>query len=98
MDPRNTSSQKMHDGVGYKTIFRIHYSKDIIQDVKIIVFTKKGLIVEQFLKCFNSKIGVFFLGCFLKIFKNHFTGIIGHNEENTPIPSIKHIVSNFEKL
>ena len=37
VDSRNASSQKMHDEVGYKTIFRIHYSNEIIQDVKIII-------------------------------------------------------------
>jgi len=42
VDPRNDSSIKMHDGLGYETIFRIHYSKDVIQDIKIIIFKKRG--------------------------------------------------------
>lgn len=98
VDPRNKSSQKMHDSVGYKTVFRIHYSKEIIQDVKIIILQKRGIIVQKILGCFNSKIGIFFLGCFLKIFKNFFNDIIGYNEEKIPIPSIKHIMKNFEKI
>ena len=98
VDPRNKSSQKMHDSVGYKTVFRIHYSKEIIQDVKIIILQKRGIVIQKFLKCFNSTIGMFFLGCFLKIFKNFFNNVIGYNEEKIPIPSIKHIVNNFEKI
>ena len=98
VDSRNTSSQKMHDEVGYKTIFRIHYSNEIIQDVKIIILKKRGIIIEKFLKCFNTKIGIFFLGCSLKIFKNYFNSVIGYDEEKIPIPSIKHIVQNFEKI
>ena len=98
VDSRNASSQKMHDEVGYKTIFRIHYSNEIIQDVKIIILKKRGIIIEKFLKCFNTKIGIFFLGCSLKIFKNYFNSIIGYDEEKIPIPSIKHIVQNFEKI
>ena len=98
VDSSNTSSQKMDDEVGYKTIFRIHYSNEIIQDVKIIILKKRGIIIEKFLKCFNTKIGIFFLGCSLKIFKNYFNSVIGYDEEKIPIPSIKHIVQNFEKI
>ena len=98
VDSRNASSQKMHDEVGYKTIFRIHYSNEIIQDVKIIILKKRGIIIEKFLKCFNTKIGIFFLGCSLKIFKNYFNNVIGYDEEKIPIPSIKHIIQNFEKI
>ena len=98
VDSRNASSQKMHDEVGYKTIFRIHYSNEIIQDVKIIILKKRCIIIEKFLKCFNTKIGIFFLGCSLKIFKNYFNSVIGYDEEKIPIPSIKHIVQNFEKI
>ena len=98
VDSRNAASQKMHDEVGYKTIFRIHYSNEIIQDVKIIILKKRGIIIEKFLKCFNTKIGIFFLGCSLKIFKNYFNSVIGYDEEKIPIPSIKHIVQNFEKI
>ena len=61
VDPRNDSSIKMHDGLDYETIFRIHYSKDVIQDIKIIIFKKRGFIVKKFLRCFNTKIGVFLL-------------------------------------
>ena len=98
VDSRNAASQKMHDEVGYKTIFRIHYSNEIIQDVKIIILKKRGIIIEKFLKCFNTKIGIFFLGCSLKIFKNYFNNVIGYDEEKIPIPSIKHIIQNFEKI
>ena len=98
VDPRNDASIKMHDGLGYETIFRIHYSKDVIQDIKIIIFKKRGVVVKKFLRCFNTKIGIFFLGCSLKIFKNYFNSVIGYDEEKIPIPSIKHIVQNFEKI
>ena len=98
MDPRNTASTIMHDKVGYKTIFRIHYSSDIIQDVKIIILKRKGVLVEGFLKLFNTKIGMFCLGCLLKVFRGFFKNIIGYNEQISPIPSLKHIIQNFEKI
>ena len=98
VDPRNISSQKMHEKVGYETIFRIHYSKDIIQDFKIIVLKKRGRLIKNFLNIFNSKIGIFLLGIILKIFKKYFKEIIGYNEKEVPDPSIKHMIQNFEKI
>ncbi len=57
-DPRNTTSASLHDSLGYKKIFRIHYSKGIVNDVKGISFNKKGKFVLCFLKIFNTKIGI----------------------------------------
>ena len=98
VDPRNNSSIKMHDGLGYETIFRIHYSKDIIQDIKIIIFKKRGVVVKKFLGCFNTKIGIFFLACILKTSRSLFKKMITYNEEQVPIPDIKWIIKKFEKI
>ena len=98
VDPRNDSSTKMHDGLGYKTIFRIHYSKDVIQDIKIIIFKKRGNVVRKFLRCFNTKIGVFFLACFLKISRSLFKKMFAYDEKEIPILDIKQIINNFEKI
>ena len=88
----------MHDELGYKTMFRIHYSKDIIQDIKIIIFKKRGFIVKKFLRCFNTKIGVFLLACILKISRSLFKKMIAYDEKAVPIPDIKQIINNFEKI
>ena len=98
VDPRNDASIKMHDGLGYETIFRIHYSKDVIQDIKIIIFKKRGVIVKKFLECFNTKIGIFFLACILKTSRSLFKKMIAYNEEQVPIPDIKWIIKKFEKI
>ena len=98
VDPRNDSSIKMHDELGYKTMFRIHYSKDIIQDIKIIIFKKRGVIVKKFLECFNTKIGILFLACFLKISQNLFKKIFAYDEIKVPVANIKTIFTKFEKI
>ena len=98
IDPRNQTSVKLHDSFNYSTIFRIHYSDEIIQDVRIIIFKPSGKIIKKFLSCFNSKIGIFFLACTLKATKPLFKKVLSYNEENIPSPSIKTIVSKFEKL
>ena len=98
VDPRNTSSTKMHDDLGYDTIFRIHYSEKIIQDIKIIVFKKKGLLVKNLLTCFNTKLGNFFLACMLKIFRNYFKKIFAYDEDEIPNLNFKLCIKNFEKI
>ena len=98
IDPRNETSVKLHDSFNYDTIFRIHYSDEIIQDVKLIVFKPRGKIIKKFLSCFNYKIGIFFLACALKLTKPLFKKVLSYNEEYTPSPSIRTIVSKFEKI
>ena len=98
VDPRNSSSTKMHDRLGYRTIFRIHYSDSVIQDVKIIIFNSKGKMIRGVLSIFNTKIGIFFLGCFLKIFRNLFRKVFAYDEDVIPIPNIKNIFQKFEKV
>ena len=98
IDPRNETSVKLHNSLNYDTIFRIHYSDEIVQDVKIIIFKSRGKIIKKFLSCFNSKIGIFFLACALKSTKPLFKKVLSYNEEYTPSPSIRTIVSKFEKI
>jgi len=98
IDPRNQTSVKLHNSFNYNTIFRIHYSDEIIQDVSIIIFKPSGKIIKKFLSCFNSKIGIFFLACMLKATKPLFKKVLSYNEENVPSPSVKTIVSKFEKI
>ena len=98
IDPRNETSVKLHNSLNYDTIFRIHYSDEIVQDVKIIIFKSRGKIIKKFLSCFNSKIGIFFLACALKSIKPLFKKVLSYNEEYTPSPSIRTIVSKFEKI
>lgn len=97
-DPRNTTSVNLHDSLGYKKIFRIHYSKGIVNDVKAISFNKKGKIFIKFLGIFNTKIGTIFLALSLKSFKIFFPKLIIYNEENLPSPDIIWIIKNFEKI
>lgn len=97
-DPRNKPSAHLHDSLGYNKIFRIHYSPSIVNDVKAIVFKRKGKIIINLLKLFNTKVGMFFLGCLLKIFQFAFPNIILYNEDNVPTPNLRWILRNFEKV
>ena len=97
-DPRNTPSTKLHNSLGYKTIFRIHYSENIVNDVKVIIFKKRGGVVVNFLKIFNSKSGMLFLGIILKILKSAFPNLIIYNEDNLKSPDIRCMLRKFEKI
>lgn len=98
VDPRNIASMNLHTSLGYRRVFRIHYSSGIIQDVMILVLKKRGLILAKILRVCNSLIGIFFLGCVLKIIRYFLPRIISYNEETIPNPSLKHIVKHFEKI
>jgi len=98
IEPQNEASVKLHSFFNYDTVFRIHYSNEKILDVKIIVLRPMGKIIKKFLSCFNSKIGIFFLACALKITKPLFRKVLSYNEENAPSPSIKTIIKNFQKI
>ena len=97
IDPANKQSMSLHDGFGFKTIFRIHYSPEIIQNVIIFTFNRRGKIVKSFLGIFNNILGMSILACLLKIFKTMFPKIINYNEKKIPNPDIKYIIKNFEK-
>ena len=97
-DPRNIASENLHNSLGYETIFRINYTEDIINDVKILVFKKRAVIVEKFLKIFNLKIGMLVLGILLKFTRKIFPKIILYSEENIPEPSIMNMINRFEKI
>jgi len=97
-DPRNIASENLHNSLGYETVFRINYAEDIINDVKIIVFKKRAIIVKKILKIFNSKIGMLILGILLKFSRKIFPKIISYNEENIPEPSIINMIKKFEKI
>ena len=97
-DPRNIVSENLHNSLGYETVFRINYSENIIQNVKIIVFKKRAIIVKKILKIFNSKIGMLILGILLKFSRKIFPKIISYNEENIPEPSIINMIKKFEKI
>ena len=98
IEPQNEASVKLHSSFNYDAVFRIHYSNEKIIDVKIIILRPMGKIIKKFLSCFNSKIGIFFLACTLKISKPLFKKVLSYNEENTPSPSIKTIIKNFQKI
>tara|TARA_A100001037_G_scaffold276394_1_gene275654 strand:- start:501 stop:1067 length:567 start_codon:yes stop_codon:yes gene_type:complete len=97
-DPRNASSVHLHDSLGYEKIFRIHYSEDIVNDVKAISFNKKGDLMIRLLRFFNSKLGMITLAFSLKILKMFFPKLIIYNEDDLPSPDIRWIINNFEKV
>ena len=97
-DPNNIPSENLHNSLGYTRIFRVHYSPEITNDVKFMLFKKQGKLVMNFLKIFNTKLGMLLLAIMLKSFQFAFPSIILYNEKNRPRPNIKWILKNFEKI
>ena len=98
IDVENNESIKLHHKLGFKTIFRIHYTKNITQDIIILILKPRGKIMEILLKNFNTKIGMITLACLLKILKSLFPKLINLNEKKLPSPDISYIVKNFQKM
>ena len=97
-DPRNKTSVQLHDSLGYKKLFRIHYAKNIVNDVKGIAFYKKGRLFIQLLRFFNTKTGTILLAIALKMLHSVFPALIIYNEDGLPKPDVKWIIKNFEKI
>jgi GNAT superfamily N-acetyltransferase len=97
-DPNNINSFKIHKWLNFETIFRIHYSKNIVQDVKFLVLKPKGKIIRRFLKMFNSLFGIIILTSILKIMKGVFPQILGHEIEDLDDVNIRTSIRNFEKI
>jgi len=98
IDPENKQSVSLHNGFGFKTVFRIHYSPEITQDVIIFTFNRRGKIVKSFLGIFNNILGMSVLACLLKIFKIFFPLMINYNEKIIPNANLTYILKNFEKI
>ena len=92
------NSFKIHKWLNFETIFRIHYSKNIVQDVKFLVLKPKGKIIRRFLKMFNSLFGIIILTSILKIMKGVFPQILGHEIEDLDDVNIRTSIRNFEKI
>jgi hypothetical protein len=98
IDPANKQSMSLHIGLGFKTVFRIHYTPEMIQDVIIFTLNRRGKIVKSFLGIFNNILGMSILACLLKIFKVFFPLMINYNEKIIPDANLTYILKNFEKL
>jgi len=97
-NPKNSRAIKLHDYFGFKPIFRIHYSPEIIRDVIILVLSPKGKIVAKFLGIFNNKFGMVVLGIMVRITKSLFREVLTLEPNEFRAPDIMHMIKNFEKL
>ena len=94
----NVQSSKIHEFHNMSLMFRIHFSKEKIMDVRFVAWNKKGKILEKFLRFFNSWFGMSILACILRISKPLFPRFLGHTTEDIPNPSVTWIMKNFTKI
>jgi len=95
----NIVSIKAHTNIGYKPTFTCYYNKTIGREIFIILpFNKKGKIIGNFCKVFNTRIGnaifaisFFLLNPFLKNIMT-FTG------DTMPKIDLSYSLRNFEKV
>ena len=94
----NVQSTKIHEFHHFSLMFRIHFSKEKIMDVRFVAWNLKGRIIEKIFRLFNSRVGMLTLACMLRISKPLFPRLLGHTAEDIPDPSITWIMKNFTKI
>jgi len=98
-NPANTPIIKLHDFLGFRCIFRIHYTQDLVREAIILILKPKGKIVQKFLGIFNTKVGMAVLSIGLKITRSLlFTKLLAYDPNRYPNPDIKYIIKNFDKV
>lgn len=98
-NPTNKVIVKLHDFFGFRRIFRIHYTQDMVREVIILVLRPRGKIVEKILRIFNTVTGTAILSIGLKISKSFlFAKLLAYDPNRFPNPEIKSIIKNFEKI
>jgi len=97
----NNQSTKIHEFHNMSLMFRIHFSKEKIMDVRFVAWNKKGKILEKFFRFFNLRFGMLILACMLKISQPLYPKLLGHFVDDGRYvlkPSIMWIIKNFEKI
>ena len=100
-EANNIQSSKIHEFHNTSLMFRIHFSKEKIMDVRFVAWNKKGKILEKFFRFFNSWFGMSILACMLKILQPLYPKLLGHFVDDGRYvlkPSIMWIIKNFEKI
>ena len=98
-NPANTPIIKLHDFLGFRRIFRIHYTQDMVREAIILVLKPRGKIVQKFLGIFNTMSGMVVLSIGLKITRSFlFAKLLAYNPSSYPNPDMKYIIKNFEKV
>ena len=97
-DPENVRVIKIENNQGWKPIFRIHYSSNMIREIVFLVLKPRGNIVAGFLSAFNNIIGIALLACVLKITKPLFKNVLAYTPKEVPNLSIKLAIKNFKKI
>ena len=97
----NVQSTKIHEFHNMSLMFRIHFSKEKIMDVRFVAWNQKGKILEKFFRFFNSRFGMSILACMLKISQPLYPKLLGHFVDDGRYilkPSISWIMKNFTKI
>jgi len=98
-NPANKPIIKLHDFLGFRRIFRIHYTQDMVREAIILVLKPRGKIVQKFLGIFNTMSGMVVLSIGLKITRSFlFAKLLAYNPSSYPNPDMKYIIKNFEKV
>lgn len=95
----NLISIKIQNSLGFIPVFSINYSESEGREVVIILpINKKGKIIFNFMKIFNTKIGNMLFSISFFLSKPLLKKIIGLSGNTMPPINLKFSISNFQKV
>ncbi|MGI0056308.1 MAG: GNAT family N-acetyltransferase [Nitrosarchaeum sp.] len=97
--PTNLVSIKIHTAIGYKPIFNFYYNKQVGEEIIVILpFNKKGDLLYNMLRVFNTRIGNALFAIILILFRPFLRSITAFEGEEMPKINFKECIKNFKKI
>lgn len=97
--PSNIVSIKTHTKIGYIPLFTFHYNKAEGKEIVVILpFNKKGRIIMNLLKIFNTRIGNILFAIILILLRSALKNLIAFSNDKMPKIDFLYSIKNFERV
>lgn len=97
--PNNTISIKTHIKIGYVPLFTIFYNKKEGREIVVFLpFDKKGTILMNMLRIFNTRFGNIVFALLLRILQPLLKDLIAFSGSMMPKIDLLYSLQNFEKV
>lgn len=97
--PSNAASISIHTKVGFVPIFSFYYNENEGREIIVILpFNKKGIMLMQTLRIFNTKIGNFFFAVIFKICNPLLKNLIAFTGSKMSKMDFNSSIKNFNKV
>jgi hypothetical protein len=97
--PTNLISIKIHTSIGYKPVFNFYYNEQVGDEIVVIFpLNKKGDLLYNMLRVFNTKIGNALFAFTLTLFRPVLRNLIIFEGKEMPKINFRECIKNFKKV